>query len=65
MKMNFNLLKAIREKGLRQRDFAKLVGDSESVVSRAVTGTWNLDALRKIRYAKALGKSVDELFEGK
>ena len=61
--MNFKLLKAIRKKGLRQRDFAKLVGDHESVVSRIVNGSWKPDQLRKLRYSRALGKKPEELFE--
>ena len=60
--MNFELLKSIRQMGLRQRDFAKLVGDHESVVSRIINGIWNADKMRKIKYAKALGKRPEELF---
>jgi transcriptional regulator with XRE-family HTH domain len=60
--MNFELYKAIREKGLRQRDFARLVGDHESVVSRIVNGVWIPDELRKVRYARALGRKPDEVF---
>ena len=60
--MNFKLLKAIREQGLRQKDLAKLVGDHESVVSRIVTGVWNPDDLRKFRYAKAFGRKPEDLF---
>ena len=60
--MNFELFKAIRDKGLRQRDFARLVGDHESVVSRIINGVWNADELRKIRYAKVLGRKPSEIF---
>ena len=60
--MNFELFKAIRQKGLRQRDFAVIVGDDESVVSRIVNGVWVPDVERKLRYARALGKKVDEVF---
>ena len=60
--MSFELLKAIRESGLRQRDFARVVGDHESLISRVVNGVWNLDEIRKTRYAKALGKRVEDLF---
>ncbi len=62
--MNFELLKAIKEKGLTQRDYAEIVNDHESVVSRIVSGIWNPDAMRKVKYAKALGKRVEELFPG-
>lgn len=60
--MNFELLRAIREKGLRQRDFAKLVGDDPSIVSRIVNGIWIPDEMRKITYARVLGKKPEELF---
>lgn len=60
--MNFELLKTIREKGLTQRDFSRLVKDHESIVSRVINGVWNPDEVRKIRYSKVLGKKVDELF---
>jgi transcriptional regulator with XRE-family HTH domain len=59
---HFNLLKAIRCKGLRQKDFAKLVGDDPSVVSRIINGTWRPDEERKIRYAKALKCRPEDLF---
>lgn len=62
-KPNLNLLVAIREKGLRQRDFCKLVGDDDAIVSRAINGSFNLDESRKIKYAKALGKRPEELFK--
>jgi transcriptional regulator with XRE-family HTH domain len=60
--MNFKLFKAIRSQGLRQRDFAVLVGDHESIVSRVINGIWNPDDMRKIRYAKALKMKVEDLF---
>jgi|APSaa5957512622_1039677.scaffolds.fasta_scaffold61531_3 transcriptional regulator with XRE-family HTH domain len=60
--MNYALFRAIRENGLRQRDFAQLVGDHESIVSRIVNGVWNPDEIRKIRYAKALGHKPEDLF---
>jgi transcriptional regulator with XRE-family HTH domain len=63
MKANFDLLRAIRERGLRQREFARLVGDHESVVSRIVNGIWVPDEARKIKYATAVGKKVEDLFQ--
>jgi len=62
---NFELLRAIREKGLRQRDFAQLVGEHESVISRIINGTWNIDQMRKIKFAKILGKKPNEIFSNK
>ena len=50
--MNFNLLRAIKEKGLTQKDFSHIVGDDPSVVSRIINGIWRPDELRKIKYIK-------------
>lgn len=60
--MNFELLRRIREQGLRQKDFARLVRDDESVVSRIINGVWNPDEDRKQRYADALRCKVADLF---
>lgn len=59
---NFSLLKAIRDNNLSQKEFARLVGDHETLVSRVVRGHWNLDEERKLRYAKVLKKKPSELF---
>jgi transcriptional regulator with XRE-family HTH domain len=56
------LVVALKERGLKQRDFARLVGDHETVVSRVINGIWNLDEERKIRYAKILKKKPEDLF---
>jgi len=63
MEQNLKLLTAIRERGMRQMDFAKAVGDHFTFVSRVVNGWINLDDRRKAKYAKTLGKSVEEIFE--
>lgn len=63
MKQNLKLLTAIRQCGMRQNDFAKAVGDHFTFVSRVINGWINLDARRKAKYAKILGKEVDDLFE--
>lgn len=60
--MNYALLVAIRQRGLRQKDFAKIVGDHESVVSRIINGTWHPDAMRKMKYARALKIKPEEIF---
>lgn len=60
--MQFNLLKAIKEEGFTQRDFARLVNDHESVVSRIINGTWIIDEKRRIRYARVLNRKPDDLF---
>jgi transcriptional regulator with XRE-family HTH domain len=62
--MNFNLLKALKEKNLTQRDLARIINEHESVVSRIINGIWNPDEARKIKYAKALGRKPEELFSG-
>jgi len=62
MKTNTKLLAAIREKGWRQKDFAEAVGDHHTFISRVVNGWINLDEVRKAKYAKMLGCSVDYLF---
>ena len=63
MRQRLKLLTAIREKGLRQKDFAIAVGEHETTVSMVVTGKLNLDDVRKVKYARTLGKSVTDLFE--
>ncbi len=63
MKANIRLFIAIRAKGLRQRDFARLVEEHESVISRVVNGWWNLDEGRKAKYARALGCDVGDIFD--
>lgn len=60
--MRWELLKAIKEQNLTQRDFARLVNEHESVISRIITGTWNPDPRQKLQYAKALGMKPEELF---
>jgi hypothetical protein len=63
MEQNLKLLSGIRKKGLRQVDFARLVGDHHTFISRVVNGWINLDEGRKQKYADALGMKVSELFE--
>jgi DNA-binding XRE family transcriptional regulator len=60
--MNYALWVAIRRNGLRQKDFAKIVGDHESVVSRIINGTWHPDAMRKMKYARALKTKPEAIF---
>ena len=63
MKQNLKLLTAIRERGMRQVDFAKDVGEHETFVGRVINGWTNLDDKLKHKYARALGKRAQELFE--
>lgn len=62
--MNFELFRAIRESGLRQRDFARIEGDHETVVSRIFNGIYVIDEVRKARYVRALGRKPEDLFPG-
>lgn len=62
MSTNWALLMAMHDSGLRQRDFARVAGDHESLISRVVNGVWNLDEILQTRYAKALGKRIEDLF---
>jgi len=63
MRVNAKLWEAIKNRGLQQQDLARIVGDDPSVVSRIVNGVWNPNEERKIRYARALGVKVEQLFE--
>ena len=63
MKQNLKLLTAIRERGMRQVDFAKAVGEHFTFVSRVVNGWINLDDRRKSKYADVLGKDVEDIFK--
>jgi transcriptional regulator with XRE-family HTH domain len=62
VEINFRLWQAIKEKGYKQKDFAKLIGVDNSVVSRVVNGRMNLSDEEKERWAKALEKTVKEVF---
>ena len=62
MKPNLKLLTAIREKRMRQKDFAKAVGDHHTFISRVINGWINLDEPRKAKYARILGCKVEDLF---
>ena len=59
---NVKLLAAIREQGWRQVDFARIVGENPSTISRVVNGWLNLDEDRQVKFARALNKTVEELF---
>lgn len=60
--VRINLLVAIKKKGISQRQFAHLVGEHESIVSRVITGKWNPDNKQREKYAKILGEKVSALF---
>jgi plasmid maintenance system antidote protein VapI len=56
------LWKAIKEAGLNQRTFARLIGEHESIVSRVVNGSMNLPPSKAMTWAKVLGQPVERLF---
>lgn len=60
--MRLDLLLALKKKGLTQRQFAKLVGDHETIISQVVNGWRNLDNKRMNRYAAVLGEDSATLF---
>ena len=62
MEYKFKLFEAMRGANLRQRDFAKIIGESESKVSLVVNGKYNLSPAEQIKWARALGKPQEELF---
>lgn len=62
MKQNLKLLVAIRERGLKQCEFAKKVGEDPSIVSRIIRGVWNPNDQQKTRYARTLRKSIRDIF---
>jgi len=63
MKQNLRLLSAIRNRGMRQKEFAALVGVHYSEISRVINGWVNLSEDQKASYAKALDCKKEDLFE--
>ena len=60
--MDARVLVAIRERGIRQRDLARIVGISETIISRVVNGIYNPDEVLQARIAKVLKRKPEELF---
>ncbi len=61
-RVNEKLWAAIKGRGLTQADFARIVGDDPSIVSRIVNCRWNIDELRKFKYSRALRMRPEDLF---
>jgi len=59
---NLRLLVALKKRQMTQKVFAELVGHHRSVVSRVVSGVYNLDDQQEERYARVLGMKREELF---
>ena len=53
---------AIRAEKLTQREFARLIGMNEALVSKVVTGRLNLDQTEQVKWAKVLKRRVEDLF---
>ena len=62
VEVNFKLLIALKKKGLSQKIFAELVGQHRSVVSRVVSGVYNLNDQQEKRYAKVLNMRREDIF---
>ena len=62
MATNLRLWTAIRERGLRQYQLANLAQISETTLSKILNGRTRPEEYVKIRIARALQMSVDELF---
>jgi predicted transcriptional regulator len=64
MVFNEKLYKGIREAGLKQKNFAAKVGVDPSIVSRVISGIWNLTPAEQTCWARALRKRTKDLFGG-
>lgn len=62
-KRNNKLWIKIRTQGMTQRDFSRLIGECDSVVSGAVNGKINLGESKQRKFAQALGCRVEDIFE--
>ena len=60
--INFELLKSIKEKGITQKKLAVKLKLNEGYVSRVINGRYNPTEQEKKNIARALKKSVEELF---
>jgi len=60
--MNFELKKAIFEKGITQRAFSQQSGIPEVAISNAIRGVRELSRGDQLRAAELLGWDVDDLF---
>lgn len=63
VRANLNLVVALRRRGMSQKILAELVGQHPSVVSRVVSGVYNLDEEQERLYAEVLGMRREDLFE--
>ncbi|BBO76922.1 hypothetical protein DSCW_43390 [Desulfosarcina widdelii] len=63
IKPNGRLWQAVKEKGLTQRDFAKLVGEHFTRVNMVINGRINLTEKQQQKYAAALNMRRERLFD--
>ncbi|WP_419659685.1 putative DNA-binding protein, lambda repressor-like [Desulfosarcina variabilis str. Montpellier] len=62
MNYNIKLFAAIKRSGLSQKEFARIIGEQPSTVSRVINGWFNLNDHGKAKYAHFLGCDVEEIF---
>jgi len=62
MANNFELLKAIKEKNMTQRQLAEKVGIHESEISLIVNRGMEPDESKKKKIARALGVKIKDIF---
>ena len=63
MKPQIKLLLTLKELGIRQREFARLAGENQGQLSMMINGKMFIDEHRKIKFARLLGKTVEDLFD--
>jgi len=62
MKTNIKLIVELRKRGLRQRDFAKMIDERESKLSGVINGRLNLSDEEMDKWASALGLTANKIF---
>jgi len=63
MKTNKIIRGWMRERGMSQRELAKVAGVHESMISRFLNGTRFLGVRPLLKLAKAMGVSVEAFFQ--
>jgi len=63
MRKNTKLLVAIKEAGATQKQVARKSGVSETYISYAINGRFNLNPVEKAKIAQALNRPVRQIFE--
>jgi transcriptional regulator with XRE-family HTH domain len=63
MKTDKMIKRWMRERGMSQRELARIAGIHESMISRFLNGTRFLGVRPLLKLAKAMGVSVEALFQ--